>query len=73
MRSKQYLRSKKMNELKPCPFCGGSGHVYEDERLSIKPYDFPKWYIVCKKCGIRTPTAKMEQVVRIWNRRAKDK
>ena len=61
-----------MNDLKPCAFCGGVGHVYEDERLSIKPYDFPKWYIVCIKCGIRTPTAKMEQVVRIWNRRAND-
>ena len=60
------------SELKPCPFCGGAGHVYEDGRLSSKSYDFPKWYIICKKCGVQTPTAKMEQVVRIWNRRAKD-
>lgn len=38
-----------MSELKPCPFCGGCGHVYEDWRLSIKSYNFPKWYITCKK------------------------
>lgn len=62
-----------MHNLKPCAFCGGTGHVYEDERLSIKPYDFPKWYIVCIKCGIRTPTAKngtgrknMEQESKRW-------
>lgn len=61
-----------MSELKRCPFCGGAGHVYEDGRLSNKPYGFPKWYIVCTGCGVKTPTAKMEQVVRIWNRRAKD-
>lgn len=60
------------SELKPCPFCGGAGHVYEDGRLSNKPYGFPKWYIICKGCGVKTPTAKMEQVVRIWNRRAND-
>ena len=36
-------------KLKSCPFCGGAGHVYEDGRLSSKPYGFPKWYITCKK------------------------
>ena len=59
-------------KLKPCPFCGGAGHVYEDGRLSSRPYNFPKWYITCKKCGVETPTARIEQVVEIWNRRVKD-
>ena len=63
---------KERGELKPCPFCGGAGHVYEDGRLSSRSYDFPKWYITCKKCGVETPTARIEQVVEIWNRRVND-
>ena len=58
-----------MNRLKPCPFCGCAAHVYEDERFSKKPYDFPKWYITCLGCGVSTPTARMELIVKIWNRR----
>lgn len=58
-----------MNKLKPCPFCGCAAHVYEDGRFSNKPYDFPKWYITCLRCGVSTPTAKMEQIVKTWNRR----
>ena len=58
--------------LKFCPFCDGFPHLYEDQRFSHKCYDFPKWYIKCVSCGIRTPTATIEQVVKIWNRRSND-
>ena len=61
-----------MEKLKPCPFCGGAAHVYEDMRFSFKPYAFPKWYITCLGCGIQTPIAKMEQIVGIWNKRVND-
>ena len=44
----------------------------EDEEKKMLSHDVPKWYIVCKECGIETPTARMEQVVRIWNRRVND-
>lgn len=55
--------------LKPCPFCGGAAHVGEDMRFSMKSHDFPKWYIFCYGCGVRTPIADMANVVKIWNRR----
>ena len=61
-----------MNVFKPCPFCGGAAHVFEDQRFSNKPYNFPKWYITCVGCGVKTPTAKMEQITEIWNRRTSD-
>lgn len=40
-----------LEELKPCPFCGG-------KPVAIKngPYTCGfKFYIICKKCGIRSP------------------
>ena len=61
-----------MSELKPCPFCGSHAHVHEDQRFLAKKYNFPKWYIVCYGCGIRTPTVTMEQAVKFWNRRVSD-
>lgn len=55
--------------IKLCPFCGGVAHVMEDQRFAYEPYDFPKWYIQCKGCGVRTPVAKIEQLVLLWNKR----
>ena len=57
------------SKLKPCPFCGNRGHVVEDERFKEQNHDFPKWIIICFGCGVRTPTAEMATVVKIWNRR----
>lgn len=59
-----------MTDLKPCPFCGKAAHVWEDVRFSVKPYDFPKWYIQCLGCGIKTPVVTMAVAVKMWNRRA---
>ena len=58
-----------MKVLKFCPFCGGAAHIWEDGRLTGKSHDFPKFYISCNGCGIRTPVGKLEQVVRMWNMR----
>ena len=64
-------RGFRMNDLKLCPFCDCAAHVLEDQRFAYKPYDFPKWYIQCRGCGIRTPVARIEQVVALWNKRQK--
>lgn len=55
--------------LKSCPFCDGFARVLQDERLKKKNHDFPKWYITCQECGVKTPIAEMSTVVKIWNRR----
>lgn len=52
-----------------CPCCGGYARVFEDMRFMRKPYDFPKWYVCCRECGLRTPTATIDIVVKRWNRR----
>ena len=38
-----------MNELKKCPFCDG------EARLQRKAKNNHGYYVVCKKCGCRTP------------------
>lgn len=57
-----------MNELKPCPFCGGEARVipqpnYTDNRC--------KYFVTCTNCGIETPrTARTgEKAIEAWNRR----
>ena len=60
-------------KLKPCPFCGGKAHVYEDQRFTDATYNFPKWRVACSCCHAQTETATMEFVVKRWNERISDK
>ena len=53
-------------ELKPCPFCGGSSIVYEND--CIYPRDY-LWSIECDSCGARIQDDRKEEVLRIWNKR----
>ncbi len=55
--------------LKPCPFCGGDAGYLEDLRFEEQSENFPKWYVKCKSCGVKTPTSTISQVQGIWNRR----
>lgn len=57
--------------FKPCPFCGCNAKVRLDQRFISKPYDFPKWYIQCESCHVRTPIATVKYCVDLWNKRAK--
>lgn len=66
-----------MQELKPCPFCGGEAVVdhwelsspdegWEDEREDI-------YYIVCSECGSETYEYRSkEEAIEAWNRRKKN-
>lgn len=58
--------------LKRCPFCGCYARFNEDMRFHTKNEDFPKWYIICNGCQVRTPVAKIETVMKIWNNRFKN-
>lgn len=62
-----------LEELKPCPFCGGSANV------GIKTFDLFNngAYVYCNKCGARTrlveadvKTCAVDEAEILWNRRA---
>jgi len=50
-------------ELKPCPFCGGDAHVFEDDD------NVPRW-VTCKDCEADGPhDGIVNDVVNAWNER----
>lgn len=55
--------------LKPCRFCGGNAQYEQDLQFVEKPENFPKWFVICKRCGVRTPTSTISHVQAIWNDR----
>ena len=67
-----------MNELKPCPFCGGEPMLYHQ---SSKYTDYDGNYVYCMNCGCRTKlfecfngTGKTHEdtkaeAIESWNRR----
>ena len=58
-----------MDELKPCPFCGGDAIIH-----NFKPvHEKRLWYISCHDCGIEQTNYLSEQeAIEAWNRRASD-
>ena len=58
--------------LKECPFCGGYARFCEDIRFREKSNEFPKWYVICDGCNIRTAIANRTTVMKMWNRRVND-
>lgn len=58
--------------LKKCPFCGGYARFCEDMRFHEKKDSFPKWYVMCMGCNIRTPVADRTLVMKMWNERTNE-
>ncbi len=59
-----------MNELKPCPFCGGEARI-----ISHRFHELSNTYgVTCKICGSETRQfyRAEEDAVNAWNRRASD-
>ena len=52
-----------MNELKPCPFCGGKAQIMDT--------GYPHW-IYCEKCGaqVHGGTNYEKYSIKAWDRRA---
>lgn len=71
-----------MEQLKPCPFCGGESEVC----ISEEHHGMDGWYRVafvrCKECRCRTPQYAIDgfygcktteqDAIEAWNRRAND-
>ena len=61
------------NELKPCPFCGGSAEIETDWDLTCDGYEPIGYYVVCDECMNQTATYKDEEdAIEAWNRRIED-
>lgn len=62
--------SKKLVELKPCPFCGGVAELYEHKTF-INPLALSGFYIKCQGCKVTTAYYKTaKEAIKKWNRRA---
>ena len=54
-----------MNELKPCPFCGGEAHLEQYQ-------DAPEYFAIvrCSQCDIKAVKDTDEEAIEAWNTRA---
>ena len=54
-----------MNELKPCPFCGGEAR--------INAYGFNQYSVDCKICWVETPRKSgVKNAIEAWNNRVNE-
>lgn len=54
-----------MEELKPCPFCGG-------EAIMQAPNMHRVTCISCRDCMASSKWGKIEEIISMWNRRTDD-
>ncbi|MBR5202687.1 MAG: Lar family restriction alleviation protein [Clostridia bacterium] len=60
-----------MDELKPCPFCGGRPYFYEKTFLDRDGKERnPTYTVICENCFAKI-VYHTTDVVWMWNRRAK--
>lgn len=58
-----------MDELKPCPFCGGQGAQKEDSNYNLTGGE-TMYHVQCKECGADGPWEYSEQAsIYVWNKR----
>lgn len=57
------------NELKLCPFCGGSAQVSCCQFIDADDELFWTYCVECKVCGCCTPYMSRENAVETWNER----
>ena len=60
-------KTKKKSKIKPCPFCGGEAHIYQDEAGGHYLTE-----VICNDCKVgleRWGKTSKEQAVEAWNRR----
>lgn len=62
-----YVRETEEGPIKPCPFCGGEGKLFND----VLVYGDTAHIVYCKECGCQTQNhfTTDEQAIEAWNRR----
>jgi len=59
-----------MNEIKPCPFCGGVGSVSNDYDANSKLPDDEQFFVRCLSCACEGPWARLaSNAITLWNMR----
>lgn len=60
-----------MDELKSCPFCGGSRiKVYRSQNKKLRYLGIEQYKVSCVKCAAQLCRAKKEEAIKAWNMRA---
>lgn len=75
------MSETELNELLPCPFCGGKASMSQGASVALEEFDKGQYeYASCEKCGARTTnfftwaygTKTRSMAILAWNRRADD-
>jgi Lar family restriction alleviation protein len=61
----QPSKSESLDELKPCPFCGGDAGLGSDDA-----FDDVTWQAFCKRCHATIERDLADHAVELWNTRA---
>ena len=61
-----------MEELKPCPFCGGKARIIADDPFDGYQGNCTVYLARCVVCGAEISGGKHEKAIEAWNRRTDD-
>ena len=60
-----------MEELKPCPFCGGTRiEVYHNPNNKLRYFGIEQYNVSCVCCAAQLCRQKKDEAIEAWNRRA---